>query len=270
MSVSPESLARLIEEVAAEEVMPRFRRLAERDVGTKAGGELVTSADTAAEARLAAGLGGLLPGASVVGEEASAKDPELPARLSDEGPVWVVDPVDGTGNFAAGVPIFAVMVALVRGGEILLSAIHQPTLRRTALAEAGGGAWMSGRRLRVAPPAAPADLIGTLHAGRFGTPELKARVKALRVRRGVLSTLRCAGAEYIRLANGECHFALFTKMTPWDHAPGVLIHREAGGFGRTLDGDLYDPSRSDAWGLLMAPDAATWAALHGLLMAGRE
>lgn len=275
MLPSADTLARLIEETASEEILPRFRKLAGDEVDRKAGGELVTIADTVAEARLAARLTEILPGSVVVGEESAAADPRLIKQLDGTDPVWLIDPVDGTGNFAAGIPLFVVMVALVRAGEILLSAIHQPTLQRTALAEKGGGAWMSGRRLHVAPAAALADLRGTLHAGHFGTPRLKARVRELRRETGagprVLPSLSCAGAEYVRLSLGEAHFCLFTRLKPWDHAPGVLLHSEAGGHPRTLEGSTYDPGRDVAEGLLMAQDEATWTAVRDwLLNAGQE
>lgn len=80
------------------------------------------------------------------------------------------------------------------------------------------------------------------------------------------TSLRCAGLDYIRLARGEMHFLLFSKLMPWDHAPGVLIHAESGGHARYLEGGAYDPARIDASGLLLAPDAASWLALRRLLL----
>lgn len=267
MSVEIESVTRLIEEAAAEEVLPRFRRLAAHEVSEKESGELVTSADLAVEARLGRALSGLLAGSRVVGEEAAAEQPRIVDLLREPEPVWLIDPVDGTSNFAAGKPAFAVMVALVRAGELAAGWIHEPCRPRTAVAEAGGGAWIGGRRLRVAAGAPLGAMRGTLHGGRHGGPELARRIQAFRQRWGVLLALRCAGGEYLRLATGESHFTLFTRMMPWDHAPGVLIHGEAGGWARTLDGEVYSPARRDTPGLLMAPDAASWRALHEVLLA---
>src|SRR4030095_3156841 len=102
-------VTRLIQEAAAAEIMPRFRQLAAGDVREKAPGDLVTVADEAVEARLAPALEALLPGSVVVGEEAAAADPNLLNRLFDDQPVWIIDPVDGTSNFAEGRPAFAVM-----------------------------------------------------------------------------------------------------------------------------------------------------------------
>src|SRR5437879_2711858 len=110
-SVDLERVTGLIEETAALEILPRFRKLAAGDIREKEPGDLVTVADEAAEARLTPLLTALLPGSLVLGEEAAAADPKLLNRLLGDHPVWVIDPVDGTGNFAAGRPAFAVMVA---------------------------------------------------------------------------------------------------------------------------------------------------------------
>jgi fructose-1,6-bisphosphatase/inositol monophosphatase family enzyme len=283
MAIDPATVTRFVEETAAEEILPRFRRLTDDDVRAKQGGELVTAADIASEARLTHLLQDYLPGSRVVGEEAVAERPEVLDRLQGDDPVWLVDPVDGTANFAAGRRTFAVMVALVEKGAINASWIHEPSLARTAVAEAGSGAWIGGERLRAAAAVPLSEMRGTLHAGNFASRELRRRVQAEWERLGAIPSLRCAGAEYVRLAAGrlhyslfseragedraagEVHYSLFTKMMPWDHAPGVLLFAEAGGLARTFDRRIYDPARRDTPGLLMAPDEASWEALHEVL-----
>jgi len=260
-------VTRLIEEAAAAEIMPRFQRLAAGDVREKAPGDLVTVADEAVEARLAPLLTSLVPGSIVVGEEAAAADPNLLNRLLDDRPVWIIDPVDGTSNFAEGRPAFAVMVALARGAHILAAWIHDPVKGRTAVAGAGEGAWLGGRRLAVAPaPSAPGEMAGVLLAGYFGSRELGRRIDARRNRVRALRSVRCAGLEYLRLVSGEMHFSLFTKLMPWDHAAGVLLHREAGGHASYLEGGAYEPAAIKRSGLLLAPDPESWRQLHALLL----
>jgi len=104
-------VARLIREVAETEILPRFRRLEEHHTWEKRPGSLVTVADEAAEKRLEDGLLRLAPGSVALGEEAAEKDSSIFERLLDDEPVWIIDPVDGTKNFAAGRPEFAVIVA---------------------------------------------------------------------------------------------------------------------------------------------------------------
>jgi fructose-1,6-bisphosphatase/inositol monophosphatase family enzyme len=280
MSIDPATVQRFVEETAAEEIVPRFRRLADHEVQSKEGGELVTAADIASEARLTRILRDYLPGSVVVGEEAVAQRHEVLELVRGSDPVWLVDPVDGTANFAAGRETFAVMVALIEKGTILAAWIHEPSLERTAVAEAGGGAWIGDTRLGVAAPVPLSEMRGTLHAGSFGGKSLRRRIQAARERLGAIPSLGCAGAEYVRLAAGSLHYGLFpekrvegedaggfhytlfTKMMPWDHAPGVLLVTEGGGFARTFDRRLYDPARQDTPGLLIAPDEASWEALY--------
>lgn len=266
MTVDIDAVTAILREVAAAEVMPRFRALAEHEVRAKKGGEVVTVADVAAEREITGRLRDLLPGSQVVGEEATAEDPgllDIFARVDDW--IWIIDPIDGTANFAAGRPVFALMVALVRRGETAAAWILDPVGPRCATAERGAGAWLDGVRLSLGPPPPPEALRGTLHASTFATAEMARQIQARRARVGAVKSLRCAGWEYLRLASGEIQFSLFTKLMPWDHVPGTLIFREAGGLALTLDGAPYGARDHRAEGLLMAPDQASWDWLHDRL-----
>ncbi len=267
-SVDVEKIAGLIREVARREIMPRFAKLAAHEVREKSRGELVTVADEAAEAWLDPQLMAMLPGSLVVGEEAAAANPELIRQLADRNdPIWLIDPVDGTSNFASGKPTFAVMVALARHGELLAGWIYEPVRDVMAMAEKGAGATLNGKPTRVRPaPAEDREFRGPVIAGTFGSLELAERMRSRRERLDAVRSRRCAGAEYVSLASGEYHFAVYTRMMPWDHAPGVIIHREAGGWSAHEDGAPYVPGQLDASALLLAPDPESWRRLHRILM----
>ncbi len=266
MTVDIEAVTAILREVALKEVMPRFRALAEHEIRAKDGGELVTVADVAAERQITRRLRDLLPGSQVVGEEATAEDPGLLDKFDREDDwIWVIDPIDGTGNFARGKPVFALMVGLVRRGETGAAWILDPIGPRCATAEHGGGARLDDVPLALGPPPPPSELRGTLHAGTFAPAAMVRRVQARRERVGAVKSLRCAGWEYLRLAGGEIQFSLFTKLMPWDHVPGTLIFREAGGLADTLDGAPYGARDHRVPGLLMAPDRASWDWLHDTL-----
>jgi fructose-1,6-bisphosphatase/inositol monophosphatase family enzyme len=268
MIPNPERVSRLIADVAAVEIMPRFRKLESHHVIEKAAGDLVTIADRAAEERLTAALADLLPGSTVVGEEAVAADAALLDRLSGDRPVWIIDPIDGTTNFIEGRSEFAVMVCLANRGELVASWIHRPVTGATATAEAGGGAWMEGARvdLQPAPPAA-ADMSGSLLAGTFGDPRYNKRIQQRRNQVQAVRSSHSAAIEYWRLLLGDLHFSLFTKLMPWDHAAGVLLHREAGGHGGYIDkGDSYVPADMHRPGLLLAPSEEAWRKIHWTLL----
>ena len=255
-------VAALIEEVAATEVLPRFRSLSAGDVREKAPCDLVTVADEAAERALTRGLADLLPGSTVVGEEAVAADANVLNRLLGSGPVWIVDPVDGTANFAAGKQAFGMIVALAVGDEIAAGWIYDPTRGQMVTAEKGAGAWSSGRRLNVAPPGPIATM-----SGRLWLKGPQNRDIAERSRRFAATiSLRSTALEYLWLATAKSHFSFYRVRTkPWDHAAGVLIHAEAGGYAARLNGTVYRPSEMQG-GLLMAPDRDSWHAILDVLL----
>ena len=266
-----EDVIRIMERVAAREIVPRFRHLSDHDIAEKNPGDLVTTADIEAERALARELPPLVPESVVVGEEGAEEDPSVLEALAGERPVWLVDPIDGTNNFAHGKPCFAVIVALCQAGEVRAGWIHDPLGGLTAWAMAGEGAWIREkggvRRLSAAAPAPMAEMEGSLGSG------LRKRLTAKRdAGEGEIPArmvrYRCVGQEYLDLARGRLHFARYGgRLKPWDHAAGVLIHREAGGFGALIEGQApYSPRPGIVRGtLLLAPDAAGWDALHRVM-----
>src|SRR3712207_104317 len=154
-----DEVGELVREAAHTAVLPLFRRLGDDQVGEKAPGEVVTVADRRAEQIIAAGLVRLLPGSTVVGEEGVAADPAVLDRLRGSGAVWLVDPLDGTANFAAGRTPFAVMVALLRDGVPVAGWILDVVADRLAVAETGSGAYVDGTRVTARRDAPPPDAL---------------------------------------------------------------------------------------------------------------
>lgn len=264
MKIDVTRVGETIREVAAVEIVPRFRTLAADDIREKKPGDLVTVADEATERALDQKLRDLLPGSVVVGEEAVARDASILGRIDEDAPAWIVDPVDGTANFAAGLPLFAVMVSLAHRGEAVAAWIHDPLTGATVTAQRGEGAWLDGRRLAVAPSYDPASMSGAV-SFRYGKRPLIRKIAGRTERVGSVFQLRCAGQEYLALARAQSHFSLYHRLMPWDHAAGQLIHREAGGYSARLDGSEYRPRHVDG-GLLLAPDRDSWEAIHRVLV----
>jgi fructose-1,6-bisphosphatase/inositol monophosphatase family enzyme len=265
-------VASLLRDAARAEILPRFRRLAQGAVRAKSGPlDLVTDADEAAERLIEAGLSRLFPGCVVVGEEACAADPAVLDRLADADLAFVVDPVDGTANFAAGVPLFGCMAAAVSKGEVVAGWIHDPLGDDTAIALRGEGAWLSdgqGRHmadLRVAAPV-PVDRMVAAVSWTYLPEPLRGRVTARLPRLAGTVGYRCAAHEYRLTAGGHAHAQLYNRLMPWDHLPGWLLHREAGGYAARFDGSDYRPTHRDG-GLICAPDRDSWEALRAALLA---
>jgi fructose-1,6-bisphosphatase/inositol monophosphatase family enzyme len=256
----------LVREVAATIVLPRWRHLSDGEIHQKSPGDLVTIADQESERALTAGLTALLPGSTVVGEEAVAADASVLERVADMGAVWIVDPVDGTNNFAAGKTPFAVMVALLRDGEPSGAWIFDVVADQMVVAEAGSGTYADGVRLktRTDNPGAAA-LTGSL--SRTYLPddllaEIDLNAHALSA---VTGGAHCAGHEYPAVVTDEQQFAVFWRLLPWDHVPGTLIVREAGGTVLHLDGTPYQPTDSER-GLLVAANEDIWQTVRSTLL----
>ncbi|MDQ7248010.1 inositol monophosphatase family protein [Dongia sedimenti] len=255
------TVAKLLREIALVEVLPRFRQLKSHEIREKSPGDFVTVADEAMEAALAPKLAALLPGSLLVGEEDCARDPSIIRRLASDQPVWVIDPVDGTANFAEGKEEFCTMMALVERDQVLGGWIYDPVTDTTSYAVKGEGAWSGGKRL--APPMTPNQYRGILAVGSKGDRETAQKVQKRRDRVQQVKSMRCAGLEYLRLARGEVDFLMFSGVMPWDHAPGAAIVQELGGYVGYFNADGYRPSQAEtATGILAARDRATWDEVH--------
>ncbi len=271
--IDPQALAdvaALLRDTAHAEIMPRFRHLSAGAVRSKSGPlDLVTDADEAAERAIAAGLAARFPGCLVVGEEGVAADPALLGRLGGADLAFVVDPVDGTANFAAGLPLFGCMAAAILRGEVVAGWIHDPLGDDTAVAVRGGGAWIEtpdGARspLRVAAPTPFGRMVGDVSWTYLDEP-MRTRVASRLPRLAGTVGLRCAAHAYRAIAAGHLHLLLFNRLMPWDHAAGWLLHQEAGGYSAGFDGQPYSPL-CNGGGLICTPDPASWSEARATLL----
>jgi fructose-1,6-bisphosphatase/inositol monophosphatase family enzyme len=264
-----DEVQRLVRTVADREIMPRFGRLTAADIVEKAPGDLVTVADRAAEEALSTALCSLLPGSVVVGEEAAGADPRVLDVLAGDAPVWVIDPIDGTHNFATDNPRFATLVALCQGGELLASWTYAPALEVIATARAGAGAYVNGERARVAPaPTGLRHLDVCTPQQKWWTVENRARFSAMCQAGVSLCFFDTSGLEYIELAAGRRQAMVLTWEFPWDHAAGLLLHAEAGGVAVARDGRRFTLAGGNALPFVVAPDEACAAALHATFATG--
>ncbi len=265
-SIDVTALAGILREAARAEILPRFRRLDRSMIGQKSEAiDLVTEADFAAERVITARIGELWPAALVVGEEAVAATPDLLPKLGAADIAITLDPVDGTANFAAGMPAFAVMAAVVVKAEVVAGIIYDPMGDDWLIAERGAGAWLvrtDGERLRqrFADPVPLERMVGASSPYLLPYP----------MRQPILSNLhkvrfnasyRCAGHEYRMIAGGHLHYLMYGKLMPWDHLPGSLIAAEAGGYVGRLDGSRYEVSHT-VGGLIVTTDRESFDTLR--------
>ncbi len=265
MRLDLDRIGDIVRATALAEVVPRFRTLAREDIREKKPGDLVTIADTEAERVLIRALEAAVPGSVAIGEESVFVDPARLDLMAGEAPVWIIDPVDGTSNFAKGVPAFAVIVAYVERGAVEAGWIYDPMEDVLVAGERGSGAWSGGKRLAVASDTALARMTGSAY-GRTQAGIRSAAAIAATGRFGTVQNRGSSGLEYIDVTLGRSHFTLHSRSLPWDHAAGMLLVAEAGGVACFLDGTPYDPRLLDRK-VLAAANAQAWQLVHDIVTA---
>ncbi len=256
------AVAEAMRDAARRAILPRFVPGQAIAADFKSADEAVTAADRESEAILAEWLAPLIPGAGIVGEEAAHNDPGLFCKLG-QGTCWIIDPLDGTGNFAKGVGPFGMLVALADGGVPVAGWILDPLSGRFCSAQAGQGAAIDGMRFTAPADADGRPLVAVTRL--FADPVRREGLLAcLAGACDVVDSPRCAADQYPRVATGENDATLFTRTIAWDHAAGVVFLNEAGGRASRQDGSAYRCDEPDG-GLIIASSAARWDFVAGVL-----
>ncbi len=226
-----DEVSTLVVTAAREELLTRFRQVS---FSHKADDSLLTEADLAMQRRLANEFSYHWPQIAFLGEEMPAEQQQSVLANDAEG-VWIVDPLDGTRNFAAGLPFFSVSVGLLLKGEIVLGVIYDPVRDECFTSVKGKGAQCNGVPLeRVVLPHDLRQTITLIDFKRLA-PDLAARIVTERP----FSSQRSFGSvaiDWCWLAAGRCHTYLHGAQRLWDYAAGTLIFAEAGGYAVTLHG----------------------------------
>lgn len=266
-----DTITSLIAEASETLILPRFRHLRPEDIEDKSTSpdreDLVTVVDRDVEAWLTRQLARLEPGATVIGEEAVTARPDLVNLLRTDQPLWIVDPIDGTKNFARGLDAFGVMVSRVRAGQTLAAWVMLPARGDMFVAESGAGTRLNGDRLRVPADEPPASPSGTLFV-RYMPAVLRTSVSTVAADRfAIVSDSACAAVEYTEIVRGRQDFAVYFRLLPWDHAAPALILTEAGGRVDHLGGEAYSVrSENQVTVVARSPDVS--AQVRASLVAG--
>lgn len=248
----------LLQEVAEEVINPRFRDLSDHQVMEKNPGDLVTVADREAEVLITRRLRGAFPDAVVLGEEHYETNRGVLQEYAEADHAFTVDPIDGTKNFVNGSKDHGVMVAELRGPEVVRSWIWQPQHEVAYVAERGAGAFRNGERLTRPAVSNPQEPRGVTSHRRWIGASL-GDFPAMEL------TWICCAVDYPMLVQGAADYLVYRGRQPWDHAPGSLLLTEAGGFLGTFDGDVYDARTVPEGGLIGAADRALFDEVRRLL-----
>lgn len=251
----------LMRRASEDAILPHYRMLGAAQVTHKAADDVVTVADHAAEEILGQGLAALDPALAIVGEEAAHDDASVLDALA--GDCWIIDPLDGTNNFAAGHAPFGILLARAEGGVAQSGWIYDCLTGRFCAAHRGQGAWVNGERIAArpsdaAPPIAAISLVFMDNARR------EAVKRHITPHYQLVDIPRCAAEQYPRLALGMNDVSIFERTLAWDHAAGVLWLNEAGGIAARPDGSPYRVDEWDRTGLIGAASPALWQELAAL------
>jgi myo-inositol-1(or 4)-monophosphatase len=236
-------LSQSLHDLAISEVLPRFERV---QVHTKADGSLLSDADLAVQEQLPSLLESIFP-APLLGEEMDSHSQNILwlDHQAQKGALWIADPIDGTTNFAAGLPWFAISAALVVNGVTVLGATVAPALQRNWYASLAAGSFCNGTQIKLAhtPSSLKECLIGvdmthlphnlrqkiadTSPAGILGSDHQKAPWRGWR-------SLGASTLEWCALASGHIQAYVHGGQMPWDAVAGKLIVSEAGGHSEHL------------------------------------
>jgi myo-inositol-1(or 4)-monophosphatase len=199
--------------------------------------DLVTEYDRRSEALIKDMLLAGLPGSVFLGEEGGGD-----ASTSADAACWIVDPIDGTTNFARGYPLFGVSIGLVGGGTRRLGVVYNPVFDELFTAVRGQGAWLNGTRLRVSDAS---EIDAALMASGFPYDVGETQVDNSREWRTVTKralSMRCDGCASLDLSHvaaGRLDAYWELDIEPWDMAAGSLIVEEAGGRVSRVDGSAW-------------------------------
>jgi fructose-1,6-bisphosphatase/inositol monophosphatase family enzyme len=251
-------LMRRVTELA---IMPRYRNLAAGEVEDKGGNDPVTIADKESEALLREGLTALDSSLAFVGEEAAHADPTILDSL--DRPCWIVDPVDGTRNFANGKPPFGIIIARAEGGEAQSGWLYDCLSGRFCAAHKGEGSSIDGE-IVSARPTGGTPPIAAISMIFMDEDRRKATKRHIAPHYELVDIPFCAAEQYPRLALGVNDISLFERTLAWDHAAGALWLNEAGGKAARPDGSPYRVDEVGRTGLLGAASPALWDELAEL------
>jgi myo-inositol-1(or 4)-monophosphatase len=219
---------------AGEVLRDHYGRVEAREKGPS---DLVTEADLASQRTIAALLAERFPDHTLLAEEEGVRpDPDRPFR-------WIVDPLDGTVNFAHRFPIWTVSIGLEHQGTLIAGVVYAPLTDSMWSASLGGGTTMDGKPVRVSSAdRLERSLISAAFPTRFGADAPRQLALMGRFSTDTHSVRRSGSTAWnlATLASGGADVCFGTHVHPWDVAAGVLLVREAGGTVSALDGGPYD------------------------------
>ncbi len=238
-NIKQENIKEICFNVSKKIILPKFKNLQDEDVRYKNGKDIVTSVDVEAEKALKNYLLKVIPGSCFVGEEEYSDNNKILNYYKEDNYCWTVDPIDGTTNFVNGRDRFAIMIALTKREKILFSWIYKPISDEMCLAANNEGAFINDKKISTKSVNELNKAIGSIST-KYWDEDYLGRLKLLKNNFAEVSSYGCIGFEYVDIGLGERNFTILSKLSPWDHIPGILFVRESGGSDIHFNKKQYD------------------------------
>lgn len=257
------ALENLIRTVAKQEILPRFNRT---KCTFKQDGSTLTEADLATDQRIQKNLAFMYPEIAFLSEEMELKQQEYLLQTADL--LWCLDPLDGTSNFASGLPLFATSLALFQKGEVVIGLTYDPVRDEMFSAVKGQGAWLNGQVLHCHNTDFPLNKTVAIVDFKRLTSTMQQSLltkKPFGSQRNIGSCVM----EWAWMAANRGHIYLHGGMKLWDLAAGTLILAEAGGYSSTLEGDPVFKPKMEPRSVVASPDKQLFNEWLAFLQANR-
>lgn len=236
MNIDRQQLQLLVKSVAEAVLLPRFHSVKRH---YKNDGSIVTEADHLVQQRLTESLNELYPDSVLLGEEMTSEQQQ--SVFESGKPLWCLDPVDGTSNFAAGLPLFCISLALIINGEIVFGIVYDLTRDECFTAIKSQGAWLNDQPLSSNEQLTLKQSLALIDLKRLPHP-LQTQIML----EWPFASHRSIGSVAIELcwlAAGRAHVYLHGNQNIWDYAAGLLILTESGGVAADFNGNaVFDNS----------------------------
>ena len=236
--VDNEEVKSILYSISKEKLLPNFKNLKPDQIKYKNNKDIVTSIDIEIENTLKKILPQFIKNSNFVGEEIYLHNPQILNFYNQEQYCWTVDPIDGTSNFVRGNEKFAIMIALTFGTKIIQSWIYKPITEEFMYSAYNQGTFLDNKKIKINNFSSISNSIGSV-SSKYWQKDIENKIKKLKNFFNNVSSYGSIGCDYFDIALGKRDFALLSKLSPWDHLPGILIVREAGGNDSHFDNMPY-------------------------------
>ena len=237
--IKNEEINNIFYDLSKKFILPKFKNLKNEDVRFKNNRDIVTAVDIEVEENLNKILTSMLPNSLFIGEELYNKKPCILKFYNQNQYCWTADPIDGTNNFVKGRDNFAIMLALTFKEKILQSWIYKPLNSEFSYAINGGGTYINGKKFLINKNTSLFDSIGSI-SSKYWDGDFNERIINIKKNFKNINSYGSIGLEYIDIIKSIRDFAILSKLSPWDHLPGILMITEAGGSVAHFDNDNYN------------------------------